>query len=547
MPMPMSMSSSSSISRATSGSGSGSGSGSLHADSTPRALKTSKALPPTTTTTTADLLTSGAMTMGRVSGSNAMMVERKEKEGGVRRSSVGANADSSTTTTATTTTPSRRRGDLKIPTMISMKQGALKRELEAVKEFATGVEDLKRLQSSYQSMVSHVSKGRNTSSRTAARQLSVVENIGSQYSIWWECADLLIELGGAAPPTVAGTPMYENENPHLGGNSNAYAGRTDTISMSSAHSYGTQRSHTSTSSNGDLSNRQLQLLRQMLMTPNPRSFHDPALLSHPMKPSGSQATLSSEYSSTQSAEMSGTPSRLGHRRGELSGSGSDHMMSDMGSRRGTKSSIDSGDSTHRSTREFVLPTNGKSPYTPGTWRDKAGKSSSSNRPSLAGMFAKPTDATASSGSNARSSKGAATASRGTLDGSNSSAAGRGTTDDDDDISDWDAESETGDKPSSLLSGGGGSRYLTTPSTTSSSFDALPTKLALTPENIAPLLEYAREVKVRLYDCLDRLSRELKAASSSSSSSGAAPPSAHMSSRDRSTTTTTAGTSSMKRA
>ncbi|KAG8776793.1 hypothetical protein FRC16_004403, partial [Serendipita sp. 398] len=156
--MPMPMSSSSSISRATSGSGSGSGS--IHADSTPRALKTSKALPPTTTTTTTtDLLSSGAMTMGRVSGSNAMMVERKEKEGGVRRSSVGANADSSTTTT-----PSRRRGDLKIPTMISMKQGALKRELEAVKEFATGVEDLKRLQSSYQSMVSHVSKGRNTSS-----------------------------------------------------------------------------------------------------------------------------------------------------------------------------------------------------------------------------------------------------------------------------------------------------------------------------------------------------------------------------------------------
>ncbi|KAG8814072.1 hypothetical protein FRC17_001301 [Serendipita sp. 399] len=303
------------------------------------------------------------------------------------------------------------------------------------------------------------------------------------------------------------------------------------------------------------------------MTPNPRSFADPALASHAMKPSGSQATLSSDYSSAQSAEMSGgtTHSRPGHRKGELSGSGSDHVWSDIGSRRGTKSSIESGDSMHRSSskRDFVQPAPANSPYVSGTWKDKAGKASSSSntRPSLAGMFVKPgTDAGSSSASGSKSKGTAATvgataktkASRGTFDGSNSSsAAGRGTTDDDDDISDWDAESETGDQPSSLQSN---SRYLTTPSTTTSSFDMLPTRLALTPENIVPLLEYAREVKHRLRECLTRLSPSSSTSTSATPSSGSIPyayPSS--SSRDYSSTTmttmmtTTAGTTTLKRA
>ncbi|KAG8757447.1 hypothetical protein FRC14_002036 [Serendipita sp. 396] len=64
--------------------------------------------------------------MEGVSGSNAM-AEGKKKENGVRRGSIGAN-----TAESATTAPSRPIGDLKISTMISMKQGALKREHEVV-------------------------------------------------------------------------------------------------------------------------------------------------------------------------------------------------------------------------------------------------------------------------------------------------------------------------------------------------------------------------------------------------------------------------------
>jgi len=38
----------------------------------------------------------------------------------------------------------------------------------------------------------------------------MVQSIEAQYGMWWECAELLVELGGAAPPTVAGTPILEN-------------------------------------------------------------------------------------------------------------------------------------------------------------------------------------------------------------------------------------------------------------------------------------------------------------------------------------------------
>ena len=74
-----------------------------------------------------------------------------------------------------------------------------------------GLLELKRFQSTYQDMLNDPTVSRrNTSSRSAARQLAAMENVGSQYTLWWECAELLIELGGAAPPTVAGTPIHED-------------------------------------------------------------------------------------------------------------------------------------------------------------------------------------------------------------------------------------------------------------------------------------------------------------------------------------------------
>lgn len=40
-----------------------------------------------------------------------------------------------------------------------------------------------------------------------------LQEIDSQYATWWECAELLIDLGGAAPPVVAGTPIHEQQSP----------------------------------------------------------------------------------------------------------------------------------------------------------------------------------------------------------------------------------------------------------------------------------------------------------------------------------------------
>lgn len=444
-------------------------------DSTPRAFNSVKALPPTADsraaipaeyrmTNTADdrasLTPTTAATMGRAMG--ATVQEKKEP----RRSSVGEaqrHAHGSS---------SRRGGELRIPSRISMKQGALKRELEAVKEFASSVEELKRFQSTYHDILNSLpASRRNTSSRSAARQLAAVENVSSQYALWWECAELLVELGGAAPPTVAGTPIHE-----------------DIPASTSAYSTsGTQRSFSSTSSHGDLSHRQLNLLRQMLSTPNPRSFNE-AIAS--INPSTSQATLSSQQSSRSTAEDSTRPRRPGHYR-ELSGSGSDHVMSDQASTTGNKSSIDSRDS-----HDPASMRGGNYPYYHGTWKHSvrsgtpAGTSSTTgSRPSLAGMFANSRDITPT---NAPKSKDSSAYE------SSSSAAGQ--TGGDGSGSDWDAESD-GDKNTSA------SRHLPSlpsPSTTTSSLDSLPMRLALTPENIAPLLAYAKEVKARLSECLQEL-------------------------------------------
>lgn len=51
-------------------------------------------------------------------------------------------------------------------------------------------------------------KSQRMTSRSKAN-MAALQEIDSQYSTWWECAELLIELGGAAPPVVAGTPILE--------------------------------------------------------------------------------------------------------------------------------------------------------------------------------------------------------------------------------------------------------------------------------------------------------------------------------------------------
>ena len=117
-------------------------------DSTPRAFNSIKALPPDSRTSIPSeyrMTTSAAddraaqtptapATMGRAMGASTSAVALEKKE--PRRSSVGEaqrHAQGSS---------SRRGGELRIPSRISMKQGSLKRELEAVKEFAVSIEGM---------------------------------------------------------------------------------------------------------------------------------------------------------------------------------------------------------------------------------------------------------------------------------------------------------------------------------------------------------------------------------------------------------------------
>ncbi|KAJ7836554.1 hypothetical protein B0H14DRAFT_2362829 [Mycena olivaceomarginata] len=138
--------------------------------------------------------------------------------------------------------------DLKIPARISQAQVGLRRDLSMVREFARNVEELKELQGTYQTLASevqgildmhvlHPSKEEkdpactsptffkrhcsNTSSSTDApsptiqqqsqqayKQLtSAFYTINSKYRISWECAELLIELGGggssSSPPRTS--------------------------------------------------------------------------------------------------------------------------------------------------------------------------------------------------------------------------------------------------------------------------------------------------------------------------------------------------------
>ncbi|KAE9408086.1 hypothetical protein BT96DRAFT_21501 [Gymnopus androsaceus JB14] len=128
-------------------------------------------------------------------------------------------------------------GDLKIPARISQAQVGLRRDLGMVKEFATNVEQLKNLQTIYHNLVVEMQSildahAHQVSSRAASpifRPLSRMRSntsgaapspthdsykhlaaafytINSKYKIAWECAELLIELGGGSSETAPNSP-----------------------------------------------------------------------------------------------------------------------------------------------------------------------------------------------------------------------------------------------------------------------------------------------------------------------------------------------------
>jgi hypothetical protein len=349
----------------------------------------------------------------------------------------------------------------------------------------------------------------------------------------------LVDLGGAAPPTVAGTPILEN-HPSRNGSIGRSHGGAPTSSSSSAGHYGmsrrlsadllliiligTQHSFSSSSSANDLSSRQLELLKQMLSTPNPTAFNftDPALVKWPKGRSGA----------------------------EFSGSGSDHVVSDppSSSTHGTKSSVNSASSLgdHHSHPLSISRAQAPStnyPYSQGTWtsKNRSGAAAGGSRPNLSGLFSAGEQNQTPTGKPI--TRGSST-SRGTLaDGSGSSATGGlvSTDDAEEEVSDWDLESSDSGKARRLAAKAPSS------STASSSIDIsqlanVQTRLALTPETILPLLAYAREVKARLVDCLEELER---ARAKSRSSATAPNPTAQYSSRT--SRAPEVGTSTLRRA
>ncbi|KAH9954540.1 hypothetical protein BC827DRAFT_1272511 [Russula dissimulans] len=221
-------------------------------------------------------------------------------------------------TTATGIVPRRNSlGDLKIPARISQAQVGLKRDLGMVRDFAAEVENLKELQGIYQSLAVEAQSAlereqqptrdppRATSPtffnlprpRSRARSNTSPNptlgpadprkqfaasffHLDHKYKISWECAELLIELGGGPPaptsqPTtsaLASAQQFMHPGDSIGGRRSreraiTLAGdeTTPPVSMSlSASSVISPPEWRASTGRNDLSQRQLFLLRDML-------------------------------------------------------------------------------------------------------------------------------------------------------------------------------------------------------------------------------------------------------------------------------------------
>ncbi|KAL4246133.1 hypothetical protein ABKN59_008972 [Abortiporus biennis] len=239
-------------------------------------------------------------------------------------------------------------GDLKIPARISQAQVGLKRDLTMVREFATSVEQLKQLQTTYHLLVSEVqamlvatappdpspsqsraisptffnlprpgsrarsntnpqtpSSSAHASAQESHRQTtSTYHLIESKYRLSWECAELLIELGGGPPatsnpssppissPNHSMSPTSTHSQPQGAGVTGPPPSRERAITLagdepkphnpipsglSTSHSTGGSALHSpplasppnpsqwrASTGRHDLSQRQLHLLREML-------------------------------------------------------------------------------------------------------------------------------------------------------------------------------------------------------------------------------------------------------------------------------------------
>ncbi|KAF9652806.1 hypothetical protein BDM02DRAFT_3266153 [Thelephora ganbajun] len=228
--------------------------------------------------------------------------------------------------------------DLRIPARITQAQTGLRRDLTLVKEFAKNVEQLKELQGTYSSLILEIhtilhAESRPMTPAVPSRSTSPVNfftprrrsrsnattmppsaqirtittsmtELQSKFAITWECAELLIELGGGStvPSRISKVqsksslaskvfPTSNSAPPEMM-NSIGRRGRERAITLGGdeqkpAPPENEQKSNTmpatprhsgdwsNTSGNNDLNSRQLLLLREMLNHPdaddNPQS------------------------------------------------------------------------------------------------------------------------------------------------------------------------------------------------------------------------------------------------------------------------------------
>ncbi|KAI0295605.1 hypothetical protein B0F90DRAFT_1820436 [Multifurca ochricompacta] len=162
--------------------------------------------------------------------------------GSPQSASLGRATQPPSASAATGIVPRRNSlGDLKIPARISQAQVGLKRDLGMVREFAAEVEKLKDIQSVYQSLEVEAqavllerarhpppratsptffhlprprSRARSNTSPNPFLEIAdphkrfsaLFFHLDHKYKISWECAQLLIELGGGPPATPATPP-----------------------------------------------------------------------------------------------------------------------------------------------------------------------------------------------------------------------------------------------------------------------------------------------------------------------------------------------------
>ncbi|KAF9029104.1 hypothetical protein BDZ89DRAFT_1065627 [Hymenopellis radicata] len=483
------------------------------------------------------------------------------------------------TTTATISNSSavpRRNslGDLKIPARISQAQVGLRRDLTLVREFAKSVDELKDLQATHADLVTQIQailassppppapraispsifrprSRSNTTTRPNTLQALAADyyTINSKYHIAWECAELLIEMGGGGPPpptsvsapamTVSASEPSRKSRERaitLNGDDRERENATPTPPPAAPTTPASWRASTG---RNDLSQRQLVLLREMLnpVTPVPERSDSRISVNRDWRwgdAMSSTVTLPSEESSVP---PSATPIAKKRRSSRLGMSGIRDMLKSLKKQANGSSSTSvsttSGDSSGRQDGHMYahgkVPTYGRRraktssgpelmdptsrPTTPYT---NASLSSlnrpSPRRPSLASIFR--------IGKGSSSKNSVAEASRSNLDlqpTSSGSSAGR---------DDWDhMEDELGasgagagdtirvrrgalfvdENRLSNVEEEGAKLPTALAMLKNASVRSMPEpRLAMTPENIKPLLENAREVKRRLGDCIEEM-------------------------------------------